>query len=75
MDGAGSTTPVLHLNSLASDLLAQVATLTSSAPVWEMLETMYSAQSRARITNLQMQLATCKTKFLICTTMFLQIPN
>jgi hypothetical protein len=31
------------LNSLTSDVLAQVATLTSSAPVWEALETMYSA--------------------------------
>jgi hypothetical protein len=48
------------LNSLTSDVLAQVATLESSAPVWAALETMFSAQSRARITNLRMQLANCK---------------
>jgi hypothetical protein len=58
------------LNSLTSDVLAQVATLESSAPVWEALETMYSTQSRARVTNLRMQLATCKKGNMTATAYF-----
>jgi hypothetical protein len=58
------------LNSLTSDVLAQVATLTLSAPVWEVLETMYSAQSHTWITNLRMQLATCKKGSMIARTYF-----
>ena len=48
------------LNSLTSDVLPQVATLTTSMPVWVALETMFSAQPRAQITNIRMQLANCK---------------
>jgi hypothetical protein len=48
------------LNSLTKDVLAQVATLTTAAGVWASLERMFSAQSRARATNLRMQLASCK---------------
>jgi hypothetical protein len=58
------------LNSLTSDILAQVAMLTSSAPVWEVLETMHSTQFRARITNLRMQLVTCKKGSMTATTYF-----
>ena len=50
-----------HLfNSLSKDVLGQVATLTKSAEVWAALETMFSAQSRARVTNLWMQLTNLK---------------
>jgi len=48
------------LNSLTTGVLSQVATLTSSASVWAALEDMFSAQSRARVTNLYMQLVNCK---------------
>lgn len=48
------------VNSLSSTILAQVATLTTSSEVWAALENMYSAQSRARVTNLRMQLASLK---------------
>jgi hypothetical protein len=48
------------LNSLTKDVLGQVATLSTSATVWTSLETMFSAQSRARVTNLRMQLSTLK---------------
>jgi len=48
------------LNSITKDVLASVATVTSSAEAWESLETMFSAQSRARVTNLRMQLANIK---------------
>ncbi|XP_072149321.1 uncharacterized protein [Setaria viridis] len=48
------------LNSLTKDVLAQVATLTSSAEVWVVLEGMFSAQSHARATHLRMQLASLK---------------
>jgi hypothetical protein len=58
------------LNSLTSDVLSQVATLTSSTPIWEVLETMYSAQSCAQITNLRMQLATYKKGSMTTTTYF-----
>ncbi|WVZ57430.1 hypothetical protein U9M48_007816 [Paspalum notatum var. saurae] len=48
------------LNSLSKEVLAQVAVLTSAAEVWGTLETLYSARSRARVTNLRMQLSTLK---------------
>ena len=48
------------LNSITKDVLAAVATMTSSAEAWRALETMFSAQSRARVTNLRMQLANLK---------------
>ena len=50
-----------HLNnSLSREVLAQVATKTTSASVWAALGDMFSAQSQARVTNLRMQLANCK---------------
>ena len=48
------------LNSITKEVLVQVATATSSAEAWESLETMFSAQSRARVTNLRMQLSNLK---------------
>ena len=48
------------LNSITKEVLASVATVTSSAEAWESLETMFSAQSRVRVTNLRMQLANIK---------------
>ncbi|WVZ83847.1 hypothetical protein U9M48_030944 [Paspalum notatum var. saurae] len=48
------------LNSLSKEILAQVATLSTSAEVWTTLQVMHSARSRARITNLRMQLAGLK---------------
>lgn len=47
-------------NSLTTDVLGQVATLDNSAAVWSALEVMYSAQSRAKVTNLWMQLSNLK---------------
>jgi hemoglobin-like flavoprotein len=46
------------LNSLIKDVLGQVATAPTVAEAWETLENMFSAQSRARVTNLRMQQAT-----------------
>jgi len=48
------------VNSLSTTVLAQVATLKSASEVWRALEGMYSAQSRARVTNLRKQLANLK---------------
>ncbi|WVZ67619.1 hypothetical protein U9M48_016671 [Paspalum notatum var. saurae] len=48
------------LNSLTKEVLAPVATLSSAAEVWATLEGMYAAQSRARATNLRMQLVSLK---------------
>lgn len=48
------------INSLSTTVLAHVATLKMSSEVWTALEGMYSAQSRARVTNLQMQLASLR---------------
>lgn len=47
-------------NSISKEVLGQVATLESTAEVWAAIETMFSAQSRARVTNLRMQLSTLK---------------
>lgn len=48
------------LNSLTKDVLGQVATAPTAAEAWATLEGMFSAQSHARVTNLQMQLSTLK---------------
>lgn len=48
------------INSLTKDVLAQVATLPTAAEVWKALNNMFFAQSRARATNLRMQLCTTK---------------
>lgn len=48
------------LNSITKEVLPQVSTLETSAEVWAALETMFSAQSRARVTNLRLQLANMK---------------
>ncbi|XP_066167858.1 uncharacterized protein [Oryza sativa Japonica Group] len=45
------------LNSLSKDVPQQVATLDTSAQVWDALTNMYASQSRARITNLRISLA------------------
>jgi hypothetical protein len=42
------------LNSLTKDVLGQVAMASTTAEAWETLENMFSAQSRARVTNLRM---------------------
>lgn len=47
-------------NSISKEVLGQVATLESAVEVWVAIETMFSAQSRARVTNLRMQLSTLK---------------
>ncbi|WVZ98592.1 hypothetical protein U9M48_044014 [Paspalum notatum var. saurae] len=48
------------LNSLSKEVLAQVAVLTSAAEVCRTLETLYSARSHVRVTNLLMQLSNLK---------------
>ena len=48
------------LNSINKEVLAQVATLTTSAEVWATLEGSFAAQSHARVTNLRLQLANLK---------------
>ncbi|XP_022683525.1 uncharacterized protein LOC111257729 [Setaria italica] len=48
------------LNSITREVLAGVATTTTSTEAWKVLEVMFVEQSRARVTNLQMQLATLK---------------
>jgi hypothetical protein len=42
------------LNSLTTDVLGQVAMASTTAEAWVTLEDMFSAQSRARVTNLRM---------------------
>jgi hypothetical protein len=44
-------------NSISKEILGQVVMMSTAAQVWEALEAMFSAQSRARVTNLRMQLA------------------
>lgn len=48
------------LNSLTKDALAPVATATTAAEAWEVLERMFSAHSKARIANLRVLLSTTK---------------
>ncbi|CAN6361109.1 unnamed protein product [Urochloa humidicola] len=57
-------------NSISKDVLGQVATLSTAAEVWAALEAMFSAQSRARVTNLRMQLANLKKGSMSCTVYF-----
>ena len=50
-----------HLNnSLSREVLAQVATKTTSASIWAALQDMFAVQSQDRVTNLCMQLTNCK---------------
>lgn len=42
------------LNSITKEVLPQVSTMDMLALVWEVLETMFSAQSRAHVTNLRL---------------------
>ncbi|XP_034576869.1 uncharacterized protein [Setaria viridis] len=58
------------LNSITREVLAGVATTTTSAEAWKALEVMFAAQSRARVTNLRMQLATLKKGSLTTATYF-----
>lgn len=48
------------VNSLTKEVLASVATVTTTAEAWTVLGTMYSVQSHARTTNLRMQLSMLK---------------
>jgi hypothetical protein len=48
------------LNSVTKEVLGQVATLSTSAEVWAALQTSFVASSRARVTNLRLQLANLK---------------
>jgi len=48
------------LNSLTKDALAQVANLTTASAAWKALETRFAAHSRARVSNLRMQLTNTK---------------
>lgn len=48
------------LNSLSKEILTQVATKTTAAGVWRAIQDMFSSQSRARVTNLRVALATTK---------------
>jgi len=41
------------INSVSKEVLAQVATIESSAELWSALDKMFSAQSKARISNLR----------------------
>ena len=58
------------INSLGKDVLAQVATIESAAQLWEALEKMFSAQSRARVSNLRLQLANLKKGSMTSTAYF-----
>lgn len=50
-----------YLNSsLSKEVLAQVATCTTSAETWKALQVMYSSQSRARVMHLRGKLANIK---------------
>jgi hypothetical protein len=48
------------LNSLTKEAFVPVTTVTASAKAWQALEEMFSASSKARVTNLRMKLATLK---------------
>jgi len=58
------------INSVAKDVLAQVASLESSAELWSALEKMFAAQSRARVAHLRMQFAGLKKGTMSTTTYF-----
>ncbi|XP_022683926.1 uncharacterized protein LOC105914785 [Setaria italica] len=63
------------LNSITREVLAGVATMTTSAEAWKALEVMFAAQSRARVTNLRMQLATLKKGSLTTAAYFNKMQN
>ncbi|WVZ95461.1 hypothetical protein U9M48_041224 [Paspalum notatum var. saurae] len=48
------------VNSITKEVLPQVASATSASGAWKALEGMFSASSKARVTNLRMQLSTLK---------------
>lgn len=58
------------LNSLTKEVLALVATTTTSAGAWKALEEMLSAHSKAQVTNLRMKLATLKKGSMTSSTYF-----
>jgi hypothetical protein len=60
MGGTGLASAGYLLNSVPTDVLGQVTTTTTAAEAWAVLEDMFLWQSRARVTNLRLQLATLK---------------
>jgi len=58
------------LNSITKEVLAQVAVEITSAGAWKALQIMFAAQSRARVTNLCMQLSTLKKGSMTLSTYF-----
>jgi hypothetical protein len=46
------------LSSVSRDILVQIAALPTAAAVWKHLETLFASQSRARVINTRMTLAT-----------------
>jgi hypothetical protein len=48
------------LSSVSRDILAQIATLLTSAEAWAVIESMFASQSRARVINTRMSLATAQ---------------
>ncbi|WVZ64382.1 hypothetical protein U9M48_013903 [Paspalum notatum var. saurae] len=48
------------MSTLSKEAMAQVATMTTSAQVWKVLEDTYSSQTRARAVNTRIALATTK---------------
>jgi hypothetical protein len=46
------------LTSVSHDILVQIATLPSATAVWSHIETSFASQSRARVINTRMALAT-----------------
>jgi hypothetical protein len=48
------------LSSVSRDILAQIATLLTSVKAWDVIESMFASQSRARVINTRMSLATAQ---------------
>ncbi|XP_022684204.1 uncharacterized protein LOC111257932 [Setaria italica] len=63
------------VNSVSKEVLAGIATATTSAEAWKALGVMFAAQSRARVTNLRMQLATAKKGSLTTAAYFNKMQN
>ena len=63
------------MNSVSKEVLAGIATATTSAEAWKVLGVMFAAQSRARVTNLRMQLATAKKGSLTTAAYFNKMQN
>jgi ABC-type protease/lipase transport system fused ATPase/permease subunit len=57
------------------EVLAGITIATTSAQAWKALGAMFAAQSRARVTNLRMQLATTKKGSLTTTAYFNKMQN